>query len=78
MGWNGMSCLVICVIFVSFVDQVLDAGEVIEYEMPYILLQSSDGLFTKLVTQTGKHMTIRLKQMAKQYYSHKTGHHLEL
>ncbi|CAG2179445.1 unnamed protein product, partial [Oppiella nova] len=50
---------------------VLDAGEVIEYEMPYILLQSNDALFTKLVTQTGKHMTITLKQMAKQYYSHK-------
>ena len=58
-------------------DQVLDAGEVIEYEMPYILLQSNDGLFTKLVKQTGKHMTIKLKQMAKQYYSYKMNVNLE-
>ncbi|CAG2102854.1 unnamed protein product, partial [Medioppia subpectinata] len=50
---------------------VLDAGEVVEFGIPHTLLEKSDGLFTKLVKQTGKHMTTRLRQMAKQYYSHK-------
>ncbi|CAG2176781.1 unnamed protein product, partial [Oppiella nova] len=50
---------------------VLDAGEVVEFGIPHTLLEKSDGLFTKLVKQTGKHMTIRLRQMAKQYYTHK-------
>ncbi|XP_054158540.1 ATP-binding cassette sub-family C member 4-like [Oppia nitens] len=50
---------------------VLDAGEVVEYGIPYKLLESHNGLFTRLVSQTGKHMATRLRQMAKHYYSNK-------
>ncbi|CAG2162291.1 unnamed protein product [Oppiella nova] len=50
---------------------VLDAGEVVECGIPHTLLEKSDGLFTKLVDQTEKHMSIRLRQMAKQYFTNK-------
>ncbi|CAG2100059.1 unnamed protein product, partial [Medioppia subpectinata] len=74
-GWVRITCVVL-IVYV-FVDQVLDAGQVVEYDIPHHLLDTSDGLFSKLVKQTGKHMTIRLKQMAKQYYYHKNGIKLE-
>ncbi|CAG2119891.1 unnamed protein product, partial [Medioppia subpectinata] len=50
---------------------VLDAGQVVEYDIPHKLLDTSDGLFSKLVKQSGKDISIKLKQMAKQYYCHK-------
>ncbi|XP_054157408.1 ATP-binding cassette sub-family C member 4-like [Oppia nitens] len=51
---------------------VLDAGEIVECGSPHKLLANSDGLFNKLVTQTGKHMSVRLKQMAKESYELKS------
>ncbi|XP_054158550.1 probable multidrug resistance-associated protein lethal(2)03659 [Oppia nitens] len=50
---------------------VLDAGKVIEYGIPYILLKSGNGLFRQLVSQTGNRMASRLHKMAKHYYSDK-------
>ncbi|CAG2105026.1 unnamed protein product [Medioppia subpectinata] len=50
---------------------VLDAGQVVEYDIPHHLLDKSDGLFSKLVKQTGNEMSVRLKQMAIQYYNRK-------
>ncbi|CAG2104617.1 unnamed protein product, partial [Medioppia subpectinata] len=52
---------------------VLDAGQVVEYDIPHHLLDTSDSVFSKLVKQTGKEMSTKLKQMAKQYYYHKNG-----
>lgn len=44
---------------------VLDAGHLIEYDHPYILLQR-DGLFATMVKKTGPLMTDNLKKLAEQ------------
>ncbi|XP_049822913.1 ATP-binding cassette subfamily C member 4-like isoform X2 [Aethina tumida] len=46
---------------------VLDAGHLIEYDHPYILLQR-DGLFATMVKKTGPIMTDNLKKLAEQNY----------
>ena len=43
---------------------VLDAGKVIEFDLPYNLLQNSEGTFYDMVETTGKGMREMLKEMA--------------
>ncbi|XP_054168884.1 ATP-binding cassette sub-family C member 4-like [Oppia nitens] len=50
---------------------VLDAGRVVEYDEPYLLLQNDQGLFTSMVRMTGKGMAQSLKEMAKIAYDGK-------
>ena len=39
---------------------VLDAGQVIQYDTPYNLLQNQNGIFYHLVQQTGTQMAAKL------------------
>uniref|UniRef100_A0A8B9JLK5 Cystic fibrosis transmembrane conductance regulator n=1 Tax=Astyanax mexicanus TaxID=7994 RepID=A0A8B9JLK5_ASTMX len=45
---------------------VLDAGQIHEYDEPHVLLQNPEGIFYKMVQQTGKAEAASLKQLAKQ------------
>uniref|UniRef100_A0A8C7YAW4 Multidrug resistance-associated protein 4 n=1 Tax=Oryzias sinensis TaxID=183150 RepID=A0A8C7YAW4_9TELE len=45
---------------------VLDAGQMQEYDEPYVLLQNHDGLFYQMVQQTGRAEAASLLQTAKQ------------
>ena len=46
--------------------QVLDAGRIHEYDEPYVLLQDREGIFYKMVQQTGKTEAAALLHSAKQ------------
>ncbi|XP_064825804.1 ATP-binding cassette sub-family C member 4-like isoform X1 [Oncorhynchus masou masou] len=48
---------------------VLDAGQIHEYDEPYTLLQNHDGIFFKMVQQTGRQEAVALLQSAKQAYN---------
>ncbi|XP_022093078.1 multidrug resistance-associated protein 4-like isoform X2 [Acanthaster planci] len=50
---------------------VLDAGRLIEFEEPYILLQKEDGAFTRMVQETGKAETAELIQIAADKHAEK-------
>ncbi|KAM9334356.1 ATP-binding cassette sub-family C member 4-like [Symphorus nematophorus] len=47
---------------------VLDAGKIHAYDEPYTLLQDPDGIFYKMVQQTGKQEAAALRDTAKQAY----------
>ena len=47
---------------------VLDAGEVMEFDDPYHLLQRNDSFFKKLVLQTGTQMSKTLYSLAEEAY----------
>ncbi|XP_068575379.1 ATP-binding cassette sub-family C member 4 [Cebidichthys violaceus] len=47
---------------------VLDAGRIHAYDEPYTLLQDPDGIFYKMVQQTGKQEAAALLEVAKQAY----------
>lgn len=46
--------------------QVLDAGTIHAYDEPYNLLQDENGIFYKMVQQTGKQEAVALLEAAKQ------------
>uniref|UniRef100_A0A674EH88 Cystic fibrosis transmembrane conductance regulator n=1 Tax=Salmo trutta TaxID=8032 RepID=A0A674EH88_SALTR len=48
---------------------VLDAGQIHAYDEPYTLLQNPDGIFFKMVQQTGRQEAVALLQSAKQVRS---------
>uniref|UniRef100_A0A4W5MSH2 Multidrug resistance-associated protein 4 n=1 Tax=Hucho hucho TaxID=62062 RepID=A0A4W5MSH2_9TELE len=48
---------------------VLDAGQIHAYDEPYTLLQNHDGIFFKMVQQTGRQEAVALLQSAKQVSS---------
>lgn len=50
---------------------VLDAGRICEYDAPYVLLQNPEGMFYKMVQQTGKSEASALLQAAKQSFLHR-------
>ena len=50
---------------------VLDAGSVVEFDAPYLLLQNENGVFTSMVKMTGRGMAINLKEMAKTAYDNR-------
>ena len=47
---------------------VLDAGQIDKYDAPYLLLQDHDGIFHRMVQQTGKQEAAALLEAAKQAY----------
>ena len=51
---------------------VLDAGQVIEFDSPYNLLQNSKGTFYDMVETTGKGMREMLREMAVLAHETKT------
>ncbi|CAK1600132.1 unnamed protein product [Parnassius mnemosyne] len=50
---------------------VLDAGRLMEFDHPHILLQNKKGYFRKMVAETGPAMTAMLHKMAKESYESK-------
>ncbi|XP_029516330.2 ATP-binding cassette sub-family C member 4-like isoform X1 [Oncorhynchus nerka] len=48
---------------------VLDAGQIHAYDEPHTLLQNHDGIFFKMVQQTGRQEAVDLLQSAKQAYN---------
>ncbi len=50
---------------------VLDAGKVIEFDEPHLLLQNENGLFASMVKMTGKGMANNLKEMAQIAYDNR-------
>ncbi|XP_049888074.1 probable multidrug resistance-associated protein lethal(2)03659 [Pectinophora gossypiella] len=50
---------------------VLDAGRVMEFDHPHILLQNKRGYFSKMVAETGRSMTQMLTKMAAESYEKK-------
>nr|CAD7590285.1 unnamed protein product [Timema genevievae] len=48
---------------------VMDAGTMVEFGHPYLLLQNSEGYFYKMVEETGSSMAEQLHQIAKQAYT---------
>ncbi|CAG9860399.1 unnamed protein product [Phyllotreta striolata] len=47
---------------------VMDAGEVIEFDQPYILLQNPESFFSKMLKESGPAMEDSLKRVAKKAY----------
>ncbi|CAH1098763.1 unnamed protein product [Psylliodes chrysocephalus] len=50
---------------------VMDAGQVMEFDHPYYLLQNSESFLSKMVNETGPEMAYKLKQIAKNSYLYK-------
>nr|ALU63334.1 multidrug resistance-associated protein 4 isoform X1 [Oryzias melastigma] len=48
---------------------VLDAGRIQAFDQPFVLLQDPDGIFYKMVQQTGKQEAAALLEAAKQAYN---------
>lgn len=47
---------------------VMDAGEAIEFDVPHLLMQNSDGMLRKLVDKTGAQTSRMLKEIAEESY----------
>ncbi|XP_048588673.1 ATP-binding cassette sub-family C member 4 [Nematostella vectensis] len=47
---------------------VLDAGRLVEFDEPYVLLLNSQGFFSQLVEQTGEKTAASLRESARQAY----------
>ncbi|CAG5017723.1 unnamed protein product [Parnassius apollo] len=50
---------------------VMDAGQMVEFDHPHILLKKSDGFLRSMVDQTGKVMAETLARVAQQAYEQK-------
>ncbi|XP_053404605.1 ATP-binding cassette sub-family C member 4-like [Mercenaria mercenaria] len=50
---------------------VLEDGTVVEFDVPYLLLQNTDSLLLKMVEETGESAAIHLIQVAKASYERK-------
>ncbi|KAI5635385.1 ABC transporter domain-containing protein [Phthorimaea operculella] len=50
---------------------VMDAGQMVEFDHPHILLQKPDGILRGMVDQTGRHMAETLARVALQAYEKK-------
>lgn len=44
----------------------MDAGQMVEFDHPHILLQNKEGFFSELVRKTGPGVSEQLKKMAKE------------
>ena len=49
-------------------SQLLDEGQLVEFDEPYLLLRNKDGLFSKMVEHTSKHLVTNLYEEARQAY----------
>lgn len=47
---------------------VMENGQAIEYDHPYLLLQKRESAFSKMVAQTGLAMEDQLRQIAEEAY----------
>ncbi|XP_066999504.1 ATP-binding cassette sub-family C member 4 [Anabrus simplex] len=56
---------------------VMDAGTMVEYDHPFLLLQNQSGYFYNLVQETGKTMAEQLQSVAEQAYRKANGLPLE-
>ncbi|XP_038050161.1 multidrug resistance-associated protein 4-like [Patiria miniata] len=56
---------------------VLDAGRLVEFDEPYVLLQKEDGIFNKMVQKTGKAEMANLLQIADDTYHRSANHKLK-
>lgn len=54
-------------------EQVLDAGKVVEFDEPYNLLQKENFLLFDLVSKTGPELSKQLHLIAKEVYQKKHG-----
>ncbi|XP_058798977.1 probable multidrug resistance-associated protein lethal(2)03659 isoform X2 [Phymastichus coffea] len=52
---------------------VMDAGQAVEFDHPYVLLQKEDGIFHSMVQQTGSCMAANLLEIAKKSYEANQG-----
>lgn len=52
---------------------VMEAGRMVEFDHPHILLQNPDGHFHKMVLETGPSMTLTLKDVALEAYQNTVG-----
>lgn len=50
---------------------VMEAGTMVEFNHPHILLQNNKSRFAKMVLQTGNPMADQLKKVAQQSYKNK-------
>ncbi|CAH1098767.1 unnamed protein product [Psylliodes chrysocephalus] len=50
---------------------VMDAGQVMEFDHPYNLLQNSESFLSKMVNETGSEMADKLKNIARNAFRHK-------
>lgn len=50
---------------------VLDSGCKVEFDHPHLLLQDSEGYFTKMLNETGPSMTQTLRSLAYEAYKTK-------
>ena len=46
----------------------MDAGRLIEFDEPYVLLQKEEGLFSSMVRETGRNEAEKLLQVARAKY----------
>lgn len=51
---------------------VMDAGEAVEFDHPCLLLRNKDGVFSKLVSQTGSAMAENLRSIAEENFKNVT------
>lgn len=47
---------------------VMEAGQMVEFGHPHLLLKNESGYLTKMLQSTGKNMEQNLKQVAKQAF----------
>lgn len=47
---------------------VMEAGTLVEFDHPYILLQNTNGVFYKMVAETGKSLGEQLRRTARESY----------
>lgn len=47
---------------------VMDAGTMVEFDHPHLLLQIPDGVFYKMVAETGRTLSEQLRKVARESY----------
>ena len=70
-------CQAALYIIVSSYIQVLNAGQVVEFDSPYALMQRSGTLLCKMVEQTGPFASRKLHQMAVKAHMTRSGPRFE-
>ena len=59
-------------LYLTLYLQVLEQGRLVEFDMPYLLLNRRDGFLSKMVHQLGTSEEERLKEDARKSYELKT------